>query len=77
MAIRAVDAEKELTGNEVTPQVLARVAEAVRVAAEPQTDMRGSAEYKRTLVAALAKRAIQAAERRARGEQVEVHHTYA
>jgi CO/xanthine dehydrogenase FAD-binding subunit len=39
--------------------------------------MRGSADYKRTLVAALTKRALEAAARRARAEQVEVTHTYA
>jgi hypothetical protein len=39
--------------------------------------MRGSAEYKRQLVVALVKRAIQIAVRRARGEQVEGAHLYA
>ena len=39
--------------------------------------MRGSADYKRTLVGALVKRAIDIAVRRARGEQVEVSHIYA
>ena len=50
--------------------------EAVRAAAEPQDDMRGSADYKRVLIAALVKRAIGIAARRARGEQVEAGHEY-
>ena len=41
--------------------------EAARAAVDPQSDMRGSAEYKRILVGALVKRAIAAALRRARG----------
>jgi hypothetical protein len=39
--------------------------------------MRGSAEYKRVLVAALVKRAIGIAARRARGEKAEAGHEYA
>jgi CO/xanthine dehydrogenase FAD-binding subunit len=51
--------------------------EAAQTAAEPQTDMRGSGDYKRRLAGALVKRAIDIAVRRARGEQVEVSHLYA
>jgi len=51
--------------------------EAARAAADPQADMRGSIEYKRALVAALVKRAVDVAVRRARGEQVEVGPVYA
>ena len=51
--------------------------EAARAAADPQPDMRGSAEYKKVLVAALVKRAIEAAAKRARGGRVEVSHIYA
>jgi len=39
--------------------------------------MRGSADYKRALVAALVKKAIGIAVRRARGEQIEGSHLYA
>jgi hypothetical protein len=39
--------------------------------------MRGSADYKRELTAALVKRAIHIALRRARGERVEGAHLYA
>ena len=45
--------------------------------AEPTSDMRGSAEYKRQAAGALAKLAVEAALRRARGEHVEVTHLYA
>jgi hypothetical protein len=38
--------------------------------------MRGSADYKRALVAALVKRALGIALRRARGERVEAGHEY-
>jgi carbon-monoxide dehydrogenase medium subunit len=75
-AIRAKEAEAELRGKIIDERTIARAAEAARVAAEPQSDMRGSAEYKRTLVAALVKRAIGIAVRRARGEHVEAGHEY-
>jgi CO/xanthine dehydrogenase FAD-binding subunit len=51
--------------------------EAAHAAADPQPDMRGSAEYKRSLVAALVKRAIGVAVQRARGQRIEVSHIYA
>jgi carbon-monoxide dehydrogenase medium subunit len=58
-------------------KTIAAAAEAARAVADPQPDMRGSAEYKRQLVVALVKRAILIAARRARGEQVEGAHLYA
>ena len=76
-AIKAKDAEAALRGQPVTEKTVAAAVEAARAAAEPQSDMRGSADYKRTLVGALVKRAIDVAVRRARGEQVEVSHIYA
>ena len=42
-------------------KTIARAVEAARAAADPQSDMRGSADYKRTLVGALVKRAIEIA----------------
>ncbi len=75
-AIRAKEAESELHGKKIDERTIARAAEAAREAAEPQSDMRGSAEYKRALVAALVKRAIGIAVRRARGEHVEAGHEY-
>ena len=76
-AIKAFAAEAALRGLQLTDKSVANAAEAARSAADPQPDMRGSAEYKRALVVALVKRAIQIAARRARGEQVEVSHIYA
>src|ERR1019366_8111117 len=77
MAIRATEAEKVLRGENLNDKTIATAAEAARAAADPQDDMRGSADYKRQLVVALVKRAIQIAIRRARGEQVEGAHLYA
>ncbi|MFY9562123.1 MAG: xanthine dehydrogenase family protein subunit M [Terriglobales bacterium] len=76
-AIRAGEAEAALRGKSLNDKAIAAAAEAARAAADPHPDMRGSAEYKRELVAALVKRAIQIAARRARGEQVEGTHLYA
>jgi carbon-monoxide dehydrogenase medium subunit len=76
-AIKATAAEAALRGQRLTDKSIAAAAEAARAAADPQSDMRGSAGYKRALVEALVKRAIQIAARRTRGEQVEVSHIYA
>jgi carbon-monoxide dehydrogenase medium subunit len=76
-AIRATEAEAVLAGQRLDEKVLDRAAEAARAAADPQPDMRGSADYKRMLVGSLVKRAAELARRRARGEQVEVAHIYA
>jgi carbon-monoxide dehydrogenase medium subunit len=75
-AIRAKQAEAELHGKKIEERTIERAADAARDAAEPQSDMRGSAEYKRALVAALVKRAIGIAVRRAHGEHVEAGHEY-
>src|SRR6202140_1439331 len=76
-AIRATEAEAALRGKSLDYKTIATAAEAARAAADPQPDMRGSADYKRQLVVGLVKRAIQIAARRARGEQVEGAHLYA
>jgi carbon-monoxide dehydrogenase medium subunit len=76
-AIRAAEAETALRGKILDDKTIGAAAEAARAAADPQPDMRGSADYKRQLVVALVKRAIQIAARRARGEQVEGAHLYA
>ena len=75
--IRAEEAERTLRGKALTEKTIAGAVDAARAAADPQSDMRGSADYKRALVGALVKRAIEIAFRRARGEQVEVSHIYA
>jgi aerobic carbon-monoxide dehydrogenase medium subunit len=76
-AIRAAEAEEVLRGKSLDDKTIANAAEAARAAADPQSDMRGSAEYKRQLVVGLVKRAIAIAAPRARGEQVEGTHLYA
>ena len=76
-AIKSKDSEAALRGQPITDKTLTSAAEAARAAADPQSDMRGSADYKRVLVAALLTRAIKVAARRARGEQVKVRHIYA
>jgi aerobic carbon-monoxide dehydrogenase medium subunit len=76
-AIKAKDAEAALRGQRLNEKTIAVAVEAARAAAEPQSDMRGSADYKRTLVGSLVKRALDIAVRRARGERVEAGHIYA
>ena len=68
--IRARAAEALLAGSQPDDErVLAAVGEAVKVAVDPLTDHRGSAEYKREMAAVMASRALTqacAAARRAR-----------
>lgn len=75
--VRATAAADGLRGQKIDGKSIAVAMEAARTACDPQPDMRGSAEYKKTLAAALVKRAIEVAARRARGERVEVSHIYA
>jgi len=75
--IKVKEAEPMLRGVQINDKAISAAVESAHAAADPQSDMRGSAEYKRTLVGALVKRAIEIAVRRARGEQVEVSHIYA
>jgi carbon-monoxide dehydrogenase medium subunit len=76
-ALRAKEAEIALRGKALDEKSIEAAADAAHEVAQPQSDMRGSAEYKRVLVAALVKRAIGIAARRARGEQAEAGHEYA
>ncbi len=77
MPVRAAEAEAALRGRSIDRKALEAAMAAAREAGDPQPDMRGSAEYKRSLVAALTKRAIEAAVQRAHGERVEVSPIYA
>jgi aerobic carbon-monoxide dehydrogenase medium subunit len=77
LPIRVHEGEAALRGQQITPKLIEFAADAARAAADPQSDMRGSAEYKRQLVGALVKRSMDAALQRARGHQVEVSHIYA
>jgi aerobic carbon-monoxide dehydrogenase medium subunit len=76
-ATRVRAAEDLLRSQQVTPQRMASAGDAVMSIAQPQSDMRGSAEYKRHAAGVLTKLALDAALKRARGEQVEVTHLYA
>ncbi|MGH9774393.1 MAG: FAD binding domain-containing protein [Candidatus Acidiferrales bacterium] len=75
-AIRATEAEATLRAQKVVPKIIESACEAAMAAAEPQSDMRGSADYKRRLVGALTKRALATALARCRGERTEVSHEY-
>ncbi len=77
LPIRVREGEAALRGQRITAKLIESAADAARSAADPQSDMRGSSEYKRQLVGALVKRAAEAAFQRARGQQVEVSHIYA
>jgi carbon-monoxide dehydrogenase medium subunit len=57
--------EAQLQGQPLDPALIAAAAHAARHAVEPGTDLRGSADYRRHLVAALTERALAAAWRRA------------
>ncbi|HEX2140405.1 MAG TPA: xanthine dehydrogenase family protein subunit M [Woeseiaceae bacterium] len=74
--IRALDAEQELTGKQPDAAALERAAAAAVAASDPVDDQRGSAAFKRRLVASLTKRAVQIALRRAGGETVKNSHEY-
>ena len=75
--IRPSEAERALQGQPLNRKNIQAAVEAARAAADPQPDIRGSIDYKRDLVAALVRKAIECASRRARGERVEVSHIYA
>lgn len=74
--IRAKEAEEALRTKTLSRKTIEDAAEASRAAADPQGDMRGSAEYKRAIIATLVKRAIGIATRRAQGKRVEAGHEY-
>jgi aerobic carbon-monoxide dehydrogenase medium subunit len=76
-AIRTKEAEAALRGKPLDEKNIQTAVDAAKAAADPQSDMRGSADYKRVLVGALVKRAIGSAARRARGETVAAGHEYA
>lgn len=75
-AMRATQAEDLLRGKEATTENLAAAAEAASQEAEPVSDVKGSAAYKKALIRALVGRAAERALRRARGEQVAGGHEY-
>ena len=70
-------AETILNGKEIREKEIEQAADAAAAAADPEDDMRGTADYKRQLVRALTREALQAALHRCRGERVELSHHYA
>jgi carbon-monoxide dehydrogenase medium subunit len=62
------EAEAVLVGSVVSDEQLASAAVKAAEAAQPQTDQRGPADYKRHLAGELTKRALHRAVRRARGD---------
>jgi carbon-monoxide dehydrogenase medium subunit len=64
-AIRPVDAETFLVGKRLDEEAVHEAARLAAAAAEPTSDLRGPAEYKRAMVRTLATRALRTAIRRA------------
>jgi carbon-monoxide dehydrogenase medium subunit len=62
------EAGDALVGHPVNEESIAAAGEIARKSAEPITDMRGTAEYRRHLCAVLTRRALDAAVKRAREE---------
>ena len=65
---RVPDAEAALVGSDGGPTAVGAAGAAVSAAATPISDVRGSADYRRAMAAVIARRAIETALRRARGE---------
>ncbi len=72
--LKATAAEDTLRGRALTADAVEEAAEQVYQAAEPMADTRGPEEYKRAVVRALFKRALDIAVRRHGGEVVEASH---
>jgi carbon-monoxide dehydrogenase medium subunit len=66
------DAAAALMGTSGDRAAAEQAAEAAAGAAAPISDVRGSAEYRRAMAAVIARRAIEAAVARARGETVAI-----
>jgi carbon-monoxide dehydrogenase medium subunit len=56
--IRAIEAEQMLTGQSPGDEPFAEAADRAATAAEPRTDVRGSAEYKRSVVRTFVRRGL-------------------
>jgi len=66
-ALKATDAEHHLAGKAADDAAFMRAAEFAQGIANPVSDLRGPAEYKRAMVGVLARRALHRARDRARG----------
>ncbi len=73
-AIQASKAEAILRGKKVDEALLKDAAAQASAEADPFSDIRGSAQYKRHLVGVLFRRAFEMASRRAGGEEVPTAH---
>ncbi len=67
-ALRVPEAEAALVGTRLDATALARMVEAVRAAARPIDDKRGTVAYRRQVIGVLARRATERAVERARGK---------
>ena len=68
--IKASEAEKSLVGREPNDAVIAEAARLAAAAAEPKTDVRGSAEFKRDVVRVFVQRGLKTALARAKEARV-------
>jgi CO/xanthine dehydrogenase FAD-binding subunit len=66
--LRATEAEALLAGRAMDAPAIEAAVAAIEAAVEPNSDLHASADYRRFIVGALARRAIGAAWQRARGE---------
>ena len=69
---RVEAAEQSLVGTDGGRSAAEAAADAAAAAAAPISDVRGSADYRRAMAAVIARRAIEAAVARARGEDVAI-----
>jgi carbon-monoxide dehydrogenase medium subunit len=67
--VKAVDAEDLLRGKEPSDEVIAEAARTAAAAAEPRSDVRGSADYKRDVVRVFVQRGLRTAVSRAREDR--------
>lgn len=64
--IKVTDAEQLLVGGEPTDELFAEAGERAAAASDPRTDVRGSAEYKRSVVSTFVRRGLNQAADQAR-----------
>ncbi|MDR2187752.1 MAG: xanthine dehydrogenase family protein subunit M [Azonexus sp.] len=76
-ARRALEAEAELRGKALSDALWARAADAAIAIAEPNADVHGSAEYKRSLLRGLLLKTAHVAMRRSANAKIEGSHVYA
>lgn len=69
---RVADAEAALVDSDGGAEAIAAAARALVPACEPISDVRASGDYRNAMAAVIGRRAIEAAVRRARGEQVPI-----